>query len=61
MKINPRELKDFIEDAEALEDDYKDLVNAEPEIKKHLDKARGWAKMRYDRVTEPTPADPRSL
>ena len=61
MKVKISEIKDFIEGAEALEDDHQNFVDAEPEVKKHLDAARNYAKMRYTHVTEPMPADPRYL
>ena len=56
MIVNPKQLKEFAEAVDGVEEDFQQLVDAEPEIKKYLDKARGWAKLRYERETAPLPS-----
>ncbi len=58
MKINPNRLKEFAADVEDLKEDYDDIVNAEPEILKGLNKARDYAKLRHEHLSAPIPADP---
>ncbi len=52
MKINPKKLREFVDDIDELKHDYHELVKVEPELLKHLDNARDVAKQRYDQVSE---------
>ncbi len=61
MKIHPDQLKEFADDIEGLEQDYQSLVDAEPEIKKYLDRAKDYARIRYEHVASPLPANPARL
>lgn len=61
MQLNPVELTDFIEGTNDLEGNCQHVVDAVPEIKRHLDAMKGWAQMLYDHSTSPRPADPSRL
>lgn len=61
MQLNSAELLDFIEGSNDLEGNHQRVVDAVPEIKRHMDAMKGWAQMLYDHSTAPLPADPSRL
>ncbi len=52
MKASPEDLRDLADDLDALKNDYRDVINAEPILKQPLEDAAKYARKRYEDVSE---------
>lgn len=61
MKADPKEFKEVAEEFAAVEEDHQALFDSDPELKRLTDRAKSWARIRFEHLASDPPADPTRL
>ena len=61
MKISPEKLRDLGNDLDRVRENYKDVVEDDPQIQRQFDATRDYVKAKYARISEPRPTEGKNL